>query len=144
VIFGEEAQRARTQGRQQVVSFAHRSAWWALAVGAALGLLAGTASSGGAPYGGSRVPLPARYRGIFPGLHYTYRGGARLRYSSPPASAALPGANDLVAAGPAALIVCPLALLVQGTAKLRVNSQTLRNPRCRPCHRSSSRSGAKK
>ncbi len=107
MIFGEEAQPTRTQRRQQVVSFAHRFAWWALAAGAALGLLAGcapAASSRGAPYRASRVPLSARYRGIFPGLRYTYRGVARLRYASPPASAALAGANDLLATGPAAIL----------------------------------------
>ena len=89
------------------MSVAHRFAWWALAAGAALGLLAGcapAASSRGAPYRASRVPLPARSRGIFPGLRYTYRGVARLRYASPPASAALAGANDLLATGPAAIL----------------------------------------
>ncbi|HXP21132.1 MAG TPA: hypothetical protein VN840_15930 [Streptosporangiaceae bacterium] len=48
------------------------------------------------------APVPARVRlphGLFAGLHGRYGGRARLTSAPPPASAALPGASDLLAAG---------------------------------------------
>jgi photosystem II stability/assembly factor-like uncharacterized protein len=55
--------------------------------------LAGTAGTSAPPHRGS----------LFPGLRYGSGGVARLTGARPPSSAALPGANDLLAAGPAVL-----------------------------------------
>jgi len=47
---------------------------------------------------------------LFPGLHVRYGGVASLASATPPASAALPGANDLLAAGPATLAATDLGI----------------------------------
>ena len=77
-------------------------------------LMVVAAGCGGLARGVDRsVPLSGLGRQLhrlFPGLHVRYGGVARLTPATPPASAALPGANDLLAAGPATLAATDLGI----------------------------------
>jgi hypothetical protein len=85
-----------------------------LAAFAVIALMLVAAACGGSP-GGVNASIPLSGPGrqlhrLFPGLHVRYGGVARLAPAIPPASAALPGANDLLAAGSATLAATSLGI----------------------------------
>jgi hypothetical protein len=105
ICAGNPAQRDRRSRRHKGMMRSSRLLRGVVVAGL-LGLAAGCVSVSNTPLvpaGGGPAAAAVRHPGgPLPGLRYRYGGTATLTATSPPASAALPGANDVLVAGRAA------------------------------------------